>query len=161
MLQLKKATSIVGTICLICQAFLTINPAAANSETHERAIAEAYRDWVEATNAKDIEKWASFLAPDAIFLPPNNPALNNEVKIREFYIRLFTDERFRLDCRQNHVEISQSEDLAWSMGYCSATFTGQNGEEAQDKSKWAKVWKRLPSGEWKCIVNSWSSALVR
>ena len=72
MLQLKKATSIVGTICLICQgqAFLTINPAAANSGTHERAIAEAYRDWVEATNAKDIEKWPSFLAPTQLFYRP-------------------------------------------------------------------------------------------
>jgi hypothetical protein len=78
MLQLKKATSIVGTICLICliclicqgQAFLTINPAAANSGTHEKAIAEAYRDWVEATNAKDIKKWPSFLAPTQLFYRP-------------------------------------------------------------------------------------------
>jgi hypothetical protein len=75
MLQLKKATSIVGTICLIClicqgQAFLTINPAAANSGTHEKAIAEASRDWVEATNAKDIEKWPPFLAPPQLFYRP-------------------------------------------------------------------------------------------
>jgi hypothetical protein len=35
--------------------------------------------------------------------------LNNKVKIREFYIGLFTDQQFRLDCRQHREEISQSE----------------------------------------------------
>ena len=161
MLGLKNSIWIIGAICVIFSAALASSLVAADFNTDEQVIDGTYRDWVAAANAKDIERWATFLAPNAIFLPPNNPALTNEVDIKKFYIALFADERSRLDCRQERVEISLSKDLAWSTGHCLATFTGSNGEEAHDKSKWAKVWIRMESGEWKCIVNSWSSTLVR
>jgi len=128
---------------------------------HQKAIGEAYREWVGATNARDLEQWASFLAPDAIFLPPNSPALSDEKAIKDFYAQLFTDSRFSLNCRQERVEVAESEDLAWSTGHCEATFTGPDGKQAHDISKWAKVWKRLSNGEWKCMVNSWSSTVAK
>ena len=127
----------------------------------ERAIGETYREWVEATNAGDLERWASFLAPGAVFLPPNSPALLDEKAIRSFYAGLFRDDRFALDCRQERVEVAEARDFAWSTGHCEATFTGPDGSEAHDRSKWAKVWKRRADGAWKCTLNSWSSTLVR
>jgi uncharacterized protein (TIGR02246 family) len=133
----------------------------AQVESHEKAIGEAYREWVAATNARDLDRWTSFLAPDAIFLPPNSPALRDEMAIKDFYAQLFTDSRFSLDCRQERVEIAESENFAWSTGHCEATFTGPDGKEAHDKSKWAKVWKKSSSGEWKCVVNSWSSTVAK
>ena len=128
---------------------------------HEEAIDKTYRDWVEATNAKDLERWASFLAPGAIFLPPNSPALKDEKAIKNFYAQSFSDSRFSLDCRQESVEVARSEDFAWSTGHCEATFTAPDGREGHGKSKWAKVWKRLSNGEWKCTLNSWSSTLAK
>jgi len=132
----------------------------AKEEVHRKAIERAYEEWVNATNAKDLERWASFLAPDAIFLPPNHPALRDEAAIRAFYSRLFADSRFSLKCRQEAVEVAESEDFAWSTGTCEATFTGPDGDTDQDLSKWVKVWKRLSGGEWKCKINSWSSTLA-
>ena len=140
---------------------LVIEQAFTQSKSHEQVIGEAYREWVDAANAKDIERWSSFLEPNAIFLPPNNPALNGEMAIKEFYSKSFADERFSLDCLQDIVEISESEDFAWSMGSCEATFTGPDGKEDHGKSKWVKVWKRLSNGEWKCKISSWSSTLEK
>jgi ketosteroid isomerase-like protein len=152
----RTITASIVTVCI-----LVVVPASGQPASHEEAISTAYREWVDATNAKDIERWASFLAPDALFLPPNNPALTDEKAITDFYAELFTDERFFLECQQERVEISASEDLAWSTGHCKATFTGLDGEVAHDRSKWAKVWKRLPTGHWKCTVNSWSSTRAK
>jgi ketosteroid isomerase-like protein len=128
----------------------------AQQELHREAIDNAYRDWVDATNAKDLTRWASFLAPDPLFLPPNHPALRGELAVRDFYARSFADSRFSLKCRQERVEVAEAQDMAWSTGSCEATFTGSDGEAARGSSKWAKVWIRLPNGDWKCKLNSWS-----
>jgi uncharacterized protein (TIGR02246 family) len=132
----------------------------ARQEAHRKAIEKAYADWVDAANDKDLNRFASFLAPDALFLPPNHPALRGERAIRNFYSLLFADSRFSLRCRQERVEVAKSEELAWSTGTCELTFTGPDGDADQDSSKWVKVWKRLSNGEWKCAVSSWSSTLT-
>jgi ketosteroid isomerase-like protein len=130
--------------------------ALAGQETPREAIDDAYRNWVDATNAKDLDRWATFLAPDPLFLPPDHDALRGEPAIRDFYDSLFADSRFALNCRQEQVTVSEGGDMAWSTGSCEATFTDPNGEAARGSSKWAKVWKRLPNGDWKCALNSWS-----
>lgn len=131
-------------------------PAFAQAEVHRKAIEDAYRHWVEATNAKDLNRWATFLAPDPLFLPPNHPALRGELAIRDFYALLFNDDRFSLDCRQDRVEVAEAQDMAWSTGSCEATFTGSDGDAARGSSKWTKVWMRQPNGDWKCALNSWN-----
>jgi ketosteroid isomerase-like protein len=130
--------------------------ALAQQEVHREAIDEAYMDWVDAANAKDLARWASFLAPEPLFLPPNHAALRGESAIREFYARLFADTRFSLNCRQEQVAVAEAQDMAWSTGSCEAIFTGPDGKAAGGSSNWAKVWTRLPNGEWKCAVNGWS-----
>jgi len=131
--------------------------ALAQQELHRDAINDAYREWVDATNAKDLDRWATFLAPDPLFLPPDHDALRGEPAIRDFYELLFADNRFSLDCRQEQVTVAEAADMAWSTGSCEATFTGSDGDAARGSSKWAKVWRRLPNGDWKCALTSWSA----
>jgi ketosteroid isomerase-like protein len=150
-------TTVIGAMLSVMLLLpYAARPAFAQQETHSEAIDNAYRDWVDATNAKDLNRWASFLAPDPLFLPPNHPALRGEPAIRDFYARLFTDNRFSLNCHQEQVKVAEAQDMAWSTGSCEATFTGPDGDAATGSSKWAKVWMRLPNGDWKCALNSWS-----
>jgi CubicO group peptidase (beta-lactamase class C family) len=146
--------AILGITVLL---FVATGRAFAQQEGHHEAIDNAYREWVEATNAKDLNRWASFLAPNPLFLPPNHPALHGELEIREFYARMFADSLFSLNCRQEQIEVATAKDMAWSTGICEATFTGPDGDPARGSSKWAKVWRRLPGGNWKCALNSWSA----
>jgi uncharacterized protein (TIGR02246 family) len=130
---------------------------ASSDDADRKAIGVAYATWAAAANEKDMSRWVPFLAPDALFLPPNHVALRDEGAIRAFYSKLFTDPQFSLTCKQERVEVSVSRDMAWSTGTCEATFTGPNGQRASDSSKWVKVWKKQSDGQWKCAVNSWSS----
>jgi len=90
-------------LIVACCLLLTTVEATAQSEIHEQAIAGAYASWVQATNDKDLEKWASFLAPDAIFLPADSPALRDREAILDYYRGLFADALFSLDCRQEQT----------------------------------------------------------
>ena len=94
----------VWIVCLPLFADQTVD----SNLDHEQTIRETYSRWLVATNAKDIDTWSSFLAPGATFLPPKSLLLTSDDEIRNFYIQLFKDERFQLDCRQDQIEISSS-----------------------------------------------------
>ena len=130
-----------------------------DTATDKATIEKLYPAWVETSKSEDLEVFASFLAPDARFHPPNVPALKTHEEIISFYRVLFEDPRFALDCQQQQVEVAASGDMAWSRGNCKSTFTGQDGEEAHLKTKWLKVWQKQPTGEWKNLVNMWNSDL--
>ncbi len=151
------------SLLLVIPAIAWIGAAVAQTQDTDpgerAAIDKAYRAWAEADNAKDLTRWVSFLAPDALFLPPNHVAMRTHEAIRAFYAELFADKNFKLDCRQDEVVVSASRDIAWSTGVCRSTFTRPSGRIADDTSKWVKLWKRQSNGEWKCAVNGWNSDL--
>ena len=127
------------------------------AESDEAAIYETYDAWVEATNRKDIEEWSTFLAMNPFFYPADSPPLTNSEEVIDYYARSFSDPGFSLDCRQEHVDVSESGRMAWSRGSCKATFTGPDGEKASGTSRWFKVWIKQSDESWRCRVNSWRS----
>lgn len=120
------------------------------------AIENAYNEWVEAANSKDIDRWSAFLAPNSVFLPPSHRPLETNEEIVEYYIALFQDPLFKLQCKQINVQVADSGELAWARGTCRGTFTDSIGEMQHGSSKWTKVWIRLSNGSWKCRLNTWN-----
>lgn len=130
---------------------------APESDPDRQAIEAAYAAWARAADAKDLDTWMTFLAADALFLPPDSPALRTRESIREFYSRLFADPLFSIRCTAETVDVSASRDMAWETGTCEATFSGSNGGASRASTKWLKVWRKQPDGQWRCAVNSWNS----
>ena len=78
--------------------FLASNSVAADSD--ERAIHQTYKAWLEATNRKDIDEWATFLASDPYFVPADSSPLATTEEVIDYYARSFSDPLFALDCTQ-------------------------------------------------------------
>lgn len=148
-------------IVLLVMALLSPGPGTAEqtpaNDADRQAIEAAYAAWARAADAKDMDTWITFLAPDALFLPPDSPALRTTEAIRQFYSRLFADPLFTIKCKSQKVDVSASRDMAWATGTCEATFSGPNGEASGASTKWLKVWRRQPDDKWKCAVNTWNS----
>jgi ketosteroid isomerase-like protein len=144
---------------LTAGALLLSQASATASDTDESTIEKTYNAWVRATNAKDIDMWSSYLAPDALFQPPGIHPLDTREAILEYYRSLFADPNFALDCQQLAVEVADSKQMAWARGICRATFTNPDGQAASGVSRWLKVWIKLPDGSWKCRANTWNYEL--
>jgi uncharacterized protein (TIGR02246 family) len=127
------------------------------SESDASIIEQNYNAWVQVTNARDLELWSSYLAPDASFMPPDAALLDTRDAILDYYRKAFADPHFSLDCQQLSVDVAQSRDMAWASGECKATFTGMDGEKASGTSRWFKVWLKQADGSWKCRVNTWDN----
>lgn len=156
---MKKLFLVIATISALVLSGCAVTAPQVDTAADKAAIEKAYPAWVDSLNDKDIETWASFLAPNAQFQPPNVPALTTHEEIINFYKALFEDPRFALDCEQQQVEVAASGEMAWSRGICEGVLTGQDGEEERLKTKWLKVWQKQPDGEWKNLVNMWNSDL--
>ena len=146
-----------SVLLIYCSAGFVFSGTAFGQSEDARAIENAYYDWAAAANAKDIERWSAYLAPEVLFLPPNHAALITHESIRQYYLELFADPNFTLHCEQRSVEIAASGDIAWATGGCEGTFTDSDGEKERGKSKWAKVWAKQADGTWKCQLNIWNA----
>jgi ketosteroid isomerase-like protein len=147
---------------IVALFFVFQGPAAASarlstSANDELEIKQTYDAWVEVTNAKDIDSWMAFLAPNALFQPPGVGRLETHADIRQYYIGLFSDPNFALVCEQIEAWVSESGEMAWATGTCRATFSGEPGEIATGASKWTKVWLKQDDGTWKCRLNTWNA----
>ena len=152
---MKKQTLL--TLVIVGMILPSLADAGDDSIDQSAAILSAYNRWVETTNAKDIDQWSTFLAPDAVFFPSDGPALDSNEAIVSYYIKLFDDPNFTLDCAQSFVEVSASNDFGWARGTCKATFSLPDGSVGRGSSNWAKIWVRMESGEWKCRLNTWNN----
>ncbi len=126
------------------------------ADADESVIEKTYDAWVQVTNAKDIERWSTYLAPNALFLPPGHQPLETEEAILDYYRESFADPNFALDCQQLGVDVAQSGEMAWARGVCQVTFTNLDGQKDRGRSRWFKVWLRQDDGSWKCRVNTWN-----
>ena len=142
---------------LVAGSLLLSHVDTAAAESAASSIEQTYNAWVRATNAKDIEQWSAYLAPQAVFQPPGAPLLETKEAISDYYRRTFSDPNFALDCQQSIVVVARSGEMAWARGVCRATFTDAEGLVANGKSRWFKVWLKQADGSWKCKLNTWNN----
>ena len=60
---------------------------------------------------------------------------------------------------QVKVEVAKSGDLAYLYGTYQMTANGPDGKQMPDTGKMLEIWKKQADGNWKCIVDTWSSDL--
>jgi hypothetical protein len=58
-------TLVIRSILLIAVLLFAPDRASGQRQAHREAIDNTYRRWVDATKAKDLDRWVTSLAPDA------------------------------------------------------------------------------------------------
>ncbi len=109
-------------------------------------------EWMEAGQAKDIERWVSFHTDDALLLLPNAPLVTGKEAIRAFVSKLISTPGWAASWQTTKVEVSRSGNLAYSYGPQQTTVDDAEGNPVTDQQKWVAVWKKQPDGSWKCAV---------
>ena len=143
-------------VTAVLAGVLIFSGIAEGSESDASLIERTYVAWEETVNARDIKLWATFLAPEASFMPPDSPILESKEEILDYYRKAFADPNFSLRCEQWLVEVAKAGDMAWSTGICHATFSIPGGDKGSGSSRWFKVWLKQADGSWKCRLNTWS-----
>ncbi len=123
------------------------------------AIRKADAEWVKAAQTKQVDAWMAFYADDAAVLPPNEKTATDKAAIRKSIGELLSLPGLSIKWQPTKVEVAKSGDIAYAYGTYELIMNDDKGKQVTDQGKNLEIWKKQPSGDWKCIVDTWSSDL--
>ena len=147
-----------GRVALLVIA-LSSSALAAPNEKASGAKAEILRldaEWAKAAEAGDLEKTLAYWSDDASVFPPGSPALVGKDAIRVYVAESLRTPGFRITWKTNEVTVAESGDLAYGIGTNRVSFTGPDGKPVTVEGKAVTVWRKDPTGGWKCVVDIWN-----
>lgn len=120
-------------------------------------ILELDKHWASAAaEGRDIEYIVSFWADDATVLPPGMPAVVGKNSIRHFVQESLATPGFSITWETTDITISQDGTLAYTIGKNKTTFNDVQGKQVTVHGKAITVWRKEPSGVWKCVIDIWN-----
>ena len=113
----------------------------------------AFMKGVSAKNSQALV--AAFYAPDAVLMPPNQPPLEGGENIR-LALQGMMDAGVT-SLKLETIATGSSGDLAWERARYTLSMTPPGGAPVQDVGKSLVVYRRQPSGQWRALVDMYSS----
>lgn len=132
----------------------TTAPAMSRSESGIRKLTQ---DWALACNTKHLEDLIDLYNTDAIVLRSNYPPVRGTSAIREFFVHMLEGGLGDVELESMRVQVGS--DLAFEVGRCKMLVPTAMGKRREERGKYVMIYGRQPSGEWKAVVDSWSSDL--
>jgi uncharacterized protein (TIGR02246 family) len=112
----------------------------------ERTIREAHTTWIDAVNARDLEKLFRMMTDDVVFLHPGHKAFGRDVFAATFS---GAHEQARIHCSSELIELVLVGEVAYSR--CSDTVIvtpHAGGESLQFAGDRLTIYRRQPDGRW-------------
>lgn len=105
--------------------------------------------------ARDWDALAAQYAPDAVRMPPNQPAVQGRDAIRAWFEQLppIPSFSFRL------VDVRGQGDVAYMHAAYTLTVTGPGGAPLHDTGKILVVLRKGSDGSWLRVADAWNSDL--
>ena len=125
----------------------------ADGEADEAAIRETTNEWMNAANAKDVERMVSGYTDDASLFRPNAPIATGKEAIRKVLSKLTERPGLSESNQVTKVEVSRMGDLAYSFGTYESTWNDPEGNPVTKRGKWVAVYKKQADGQWKQVAD--------
>jgi ketosteroid isomerase-like protein len=159
----RLATTQISLLLLIASFSLSIacssQSAGGTGTADEATLRKLDEEWSKAAGAKDIEKTVSFYSDDAIVLVPNSPLLKTKEQFRTLWTGMFSIPGFTGGWKPTKIEIARSGDLAYITGRYEINEVDAGGKPLTDTGNYLEIWRKQADGNWKCIVDTFSSDL--
>jgi ketosteroid isomerase-like protein len=124
-------------------------------ESIKTEIRNSLTQSASAFNRGDVETILGSYAPDAVVLPPNSPAVQGIVAIRQLWQSLlaagYRNAAFELD------EIEHWGDVALAIGRYNVQIPTKPGTFEEDRGRYVGHWRRIPDGQFRVTVSMWYS----
>jgi uncharacterized protein (TIGR02246 family) len=149
----------------ICVALVTFMSAVGCVGTPDNAPVSAgpevetvrawFQQYTAAINAGGVDHWATFVANDAVILPPDEPPIIGMETIRPRYAALFRAYAFDFNGRPEEITVAGPLAIIRASIEETLTPTG-GGPPMQFRGAWLLVLRRQSDGVWKLWRNMWS-----
>ena len=130
-------------------------PPSIRNDDVKAEIRKSLTQSASAFNRGDIETILGSYAADAVVLPPNSPAEQGIVAIRQLWESLlaagYRNAMFDVD------EIEHWGDVALAIGRYKVQIANTAGAIEEDRGKYVGHWRRMQDGRFRVTVSMWYS----
>lgn len=152
-MQRLRAAAVVS-LGVLSAACATVS----NVERDKEALLRVDREWAAAAaEGKNVERIVSFWSDDATVFPAGAPIVQGKPAIRAFVQESLATPGFHISWRSDHASVSADGTLGYTTGTNALTVPGPDGKLMTVTGRGVAVWRRLPGGEWKCVIDIWNS----
>jgi ketosteroid isomerase-like protein len=123
----------------------------------EAAVRRMTQDWAQACNTKQLDDLVEFYSTDALVLRPNLSPIRGTAAIREFYFAAL--DAGLGDAEFEALRVELFGDIAFEAGRCKTLVPVAVGKRREERGKYLIIFARQPAGDWKALVDCWSSDL--
>jgi ketosteroid isomerase-like protein len=130
-------------------------PPLIRNEDIRAEIRKSLTQSASAFSRGDVETILGSYAPDAVVLPPNSPAVQGIVAIRQLWESLLAG-----GYRNAEFELQGIEhwgDVALAIGRYKVRIPNKSGATEEDRGKYVGHWRRMPDGHFRVTVSMWYS----
>jgi ketosteroid isomerase-like protein len=152
---------IAPTRILVCVVALAVAACAPQGEPSQEEIeadiaaVTAVRDQeVAAINSGEVD--ISYLAADALMMPPNEPALSGSTAIGEWIRGFLSQYTATLNYTSSDITVSGDWAIERYAGTITLTPVG-GGDPVEETLKGIHVYRRGDDGSWKMVYDVWNS----
>jgi uncharacterized protein (TIGR02246 family) len=120
-----------------------------------RTILTIDREFMDNVAAKNAARVAGIYADDARILMPGRPVISGKSEILAFYKAALDGPVEAITLDTTHIDVSG--DLAYGFGTNAILLKAAGEAPHEEKGKYVAVYRRQPAGDWKIVVDSYSS----
>ena len=118
------------------------------------ALLTADQAFNDATAARGLEGFLSFLADDVATLRPDRPVLTGKKALAEAWSPLLTNPVLSIRWKPLTGSISTGGDLGYTIGGYEITRSDDQGKRITGTGKYLTIWRRQADGSWKVAFDS-------
>ena len=123
----------------------------------EAAVRRMTQDWAQACNTKQLDDLVELYATDALVLRANlSPHSRHCCDPRILFCRAG---RGLGDAEFEPLRVEVFGDIAFEAGRCKTLVPVAVGKRREERGKYLIIYVRQPAGDWKALVDCWSSDL--
>ena len=121
------------------------------------AVLAADSAWEEAASrGEDLDRIVSYLAEDAVMIPPSEPTVRGRAAIRDYMAQGYATPGFRVEWETLEARVGPSGELAYLTQRNRFTAENDEGETLRFQGRGLTVWERDESGEWRVVLYIWN-----
>ncbi len=121
-------------------------------------IRELVQSWAADLNRGNAAAAASIYAPDVLYMPPGQPALQGREKVQEFLDRLLPGGRSSFSYSSREIQVSGG--LAYERGVFVMTLTQDGAASQSENGNLLRLFQLSADGAWQVTREIWNVSLT-
>jgi uncharacterized protein (TIGR02246 family) len=114
-------------------------------------------DWVQAVQAKDLDKILGFYASGGSMMADRAPIATGTDAIRATWQHVLAIPGFKLSFTPTHIDVAKARDMASEIGTFTESAADSSGKVNTTVGKYVVVWRKQPDGQWRVTADIFNS----